>query len=291
MAKQVTLPQLRATSERVKSYVDNHATANVIKTETTLWDGDFRFSTSALTPVVNDGNYKSFKGDTTNAGIVLGSAISDFDAIGFSLYISITTENRFLSVEYVEIPVENLIVDGHFPINYATLFANFTNNNMAMTGIGLTATHRIGFGDWLVSNANWAMGVTKITGIKYSAPVEYTTSEKVIGTYLGKTLYEKTVTDINVPAQASGVPGKVMLNAYGIEPTWTIVDYESLIEVGATKSNLPFISIGGSTPADQMVYTARLLHAAADANWTLQNQLTTGVLVKGLTLRYVKETL
>lgn len=180
--------------QAVKDYVDKQATAHVIRTETVLWNGDFRFSTSTPTPVVNDGDYKSFKGDTTNAGIVLSSAISDFDAIGLSLYVSVTNDNRFLSVEYVEIPVENLIVDGHFPINYATLFANFTNNNMAMTGIGLTATHRIGFGDWLVSNTNWRMGVNKITGIKYTVPENYSTDEQIIGTWIdGKALYRRVI--------------------------------------------------------------------------------------------------
>ena len=233
MAKQITLSQLRQASEKAKQYIDAQATAQVIKTETTLWNGDFRFSTSTLTPVTNDGNYKSFKGDTTNAGIVLDSAISDFDAIGFSLYIFITTENRFLSVEYVEIPVENLIVDGHFPINYATLFANFTNNNIAVTGIGLTATHRIGFGDWLVSNANWAMGVNKITGVKYTVPETYSTSEQIIGTWIdGKPLYQTTLVLNTTVQNLDYIPFNNEIE--------TLVDYGGCLVIRDTNMKRPF---------------------------------------------------
>lgn len=318
MAKQITLPQLRATSERVKSYVDNHATANVIKTETILfgatggWVGIKKDNDSGVaSPVVKDwtgswgestNKYRSLWGTTgTLNRVTLSESALDFDELEIDIAVASVSSgtNQYFGYETVRYPIKQMVTDGYHG-NGAALASSpiYTYSPDISIAYGLVSNTVLAFcyygpkRSYNTADVNDCItAVAQVRGVKYSTPVEYTTSEKVIGAYLGKTLYEKTVTNINVPAQASGVPGKVMLNAYGIEPTWEIVDYESLIEIGATKSNLPFVTIGGTSPADQMVYTARLFYSPADTNWTLQNQLTAAVLVKGLTLRYVKETL
>lgn len=315
MAKQVTLPQLQATSERMKSYVDNHATANVIKTETILygatggWIGIKQNDVSGVaSPVVKDwtgswgestNKYRSLWGTTgTFNRVTLSESALDFDELEIDIAVASAASgtNHYFGYETVRYPIKQMVTDGYHG-NGAALASSpiYTYSPDISLAYGLVSNTVLAF-CYYMPKRNYSTAdvddcitaIAQVRGVKYSHPVEYTTTEKVIGTYLGKTLYEKTLTNINVPAATTTVPTQVVvLNAYGIEDTWTVVKAEGIVRL--------------ANNADIMVPFCNPLNAIPDAVWVSRQSSTgrwvlasccqqTGV-AKALTLRYVKEQL
>ena len=314
MAKQITLPQLQATSERVKSYVDNHATANVIKTKTLIKDRSvwvpLRSDSTTGVPAGTAVNYTGEWSSSSSTYVTLWGAagtqnsvdvtqdMTDFDEIEVELFIGSRGASsdpwNYWGNETVIYPTrlmtESVYGNGAAMIGHSL----FSVNPSAAIGVGAISNTRLGF-RWRAIENNispqvlYDMAVSRVWGIKYSTPVEYTTSEKVIGTYLGKTLYEKTLTNINVGGGTYATPTVVSLAAYGIEPTYSIIEYEGTITFDTGLKNfLPFID--GNTDSSKTLQI-NIYYNTSLPNWVINNTTQRQATVKGLTLRYVKETL
>lgn len=181
-----------------KTYVDNQANSSVIKTETVLstQNTSIKTATSVPSSVVTVGTttYTVIWGQTTGTQITLSDNIANYDAIGFYLN-SATASSMNNTVLYEEVPVQGGFMHaGTYPLSRIELWDATVSNTRyaASVKVGMTAANKIGLVDPSALNTE-GVGIWQVVGIKYSHPVEYTTNERVIGTYLGKTLYEKTV--------------------------------------------------------------------------------------------------
>lgn len=248
MAKQITLRTLQDSLDRAKSYVDSRANANVIKTSSSL--------------------YKATNTSTPNT-ITLSQSLDDFDAV---TVILAGTTNPVIeyTLDVADLEYGTTQVGFQLDSSYYVWY-NFTNSTTMTKAYG---EHK-GY-------------LKEIKGVKYSHPVEYTTTEKVIGTYLGKTLYEKTLTNINVAEPAEGQATNVLLTSYGIEGSWTVVDYEGVAQIttGSSIAVLPYAYARSDGTYDATLYVQR----TSSGQWTINNTRY-GWNVKALTLRYIKESL
>lgn len=126
----------------------------------------------------------------------------------------------------------------------------------------------------------------------------YSTTERKVGTYLGKDLYEITYTNVTVPAYRPDIDldrhGALLLNTLGFNDSWTIVDFEGVAQMGTTSimCTLP-MSYATKYESNRTPYSdARTIGLFKFADgWTLYNTDTQPYTCKGLTLRYVKEVL
>lgn len=131
-----------------------------------------------------------------------------------------------------------------------------------------------------------------------SAARNYTTTERKVGTYLGKDLYEITYTDITVPAydpsRMMDRQGMFLFNTLGFNDSWTIVNWEGVAQMGNTAimCPLPMAYATRYEDARSPKSEARAVGIFKFADgWTLYNTDVQPYTCKGLTLRYVKEVL
>lgn len=128
----------------------------------------------------------------------------------------------------------------------------------------------------------------------------YTTTERIIGSYLGKVLYEKTLTNITLPKvdvnQGASKMKFVALNTLGFDDNYTIIDYEGVAKIdgGAMAFTLPWVYADyysdNSTP--KLNSYCMDVQKAANGQWLLYHTYTiNSITVTSLTLRYVKEVL
>lgn len=266
MAKQITLQNLRTSLDRTKSYVDSRANANVIKTETILFAGGVVAQNDILT---------------------LADGLSNYDALAITLSIANSSDEDLGNyVTQIE-PIANfsdsalsvLVLNGY----------NLSNNNYVAVRLGLNTNTSLR-ASVAQTGSGWSgyKPYVSIKGIKYSRPVEYTTTEKVIGTYLGKTLYEKTLTNINIPAASTSTPTqRIQLSAYGIENNWTIISQEGVAQFANNAVvNIPFTN--SSNGSGDVLWISK---ASFDGVWAIQSSVTLATTVKALTLKYIKESL
>lgn len=110
----------------------------------------------------------------------------------------------------------------------------------------------------------------------------YTTAEKKVGTFLGKDLYEITLTGISINAapDSGQVTWYNLTQNKGIQTSWDIVDYEVLSRIADNTSS-----------ATRSVMDGLILRGGGNSNWTIGNKYQSAMYIRVLTLRYVKETL
>lgn len=266
MGKQITLQNLQTSLDRTKSYVDSRANANVIKTETILFAGGVVAQNDILT---------------------LADGLSNYDALAITLSIANSSDEDLGNyVTQIE-PIANfsdsalsvLVLNGY----------NLSNNNYVAVRLGLNTNTSLR-ASVAQTGSGWSgyKPYVSIKGVKYSHPVEYTTTEKVIGTYLGKTLYEKTLTNINVPAATTSVPTQVVaLNAYGIEDTWTVVKAEGIVRL----ANNADIMVPFCNPLNTIPDAVWVSRQSSTGRWVLASCCQQTGVAKALTLKYIKESL
>ena len=126
------------------------------------------------------------------------------------------------------------------------------------------------------------------------ADKNYTTTEKKVGTYLGKDLYEITLTGISINSPMTGSYNQYDLTENkGILNTWTLVDAEVVATDGTGRrfsghSALVTKYTATATPPMDGLSVAVM---GTSERWMIMNATGTSLSVKGLTLRYVKEVL
>lgn len=114
------------------------------------------------------------------------------------------------------------------------------------------------------------------------ADKNYTTTEKKVGTFLGKDLYEITLTGISINAapDSGQVTWYNLTQNKGIQTSWDIVDYEVLSRIADNTSS-----------ATRSVLDGLLLRGGGNSNWTIGNKYQSAMHIRALTLRYVKEAI
>ena len=114
------------------------------------------------------------------------------------------------------------------------------------------------------------------------ADKNYTTTEKKVGTFLGKDLYEITLTGISINAapDSGQVTWYNLTQNKGIQASWDIVDYEVLSRIADNTSG-----------ATRSVLDGLLLRGGGNSNWTIGNKYQSAMHIRALTLRYVKEAI
>lgn len=126
-----------------------------------------------------------------------------------------------------------------------------------------------------------------------SAARNYTTTERKVGTYLGKDLYEITLTNISVPKGSFQKYSTYDLTAEkGISVDWTIVGLEGFAVDENRRFPIPF-SFGSvyESSANPPTTNYSIGIQGSSTAWLLFNAIDRNITVKTLTLRYVKEVL
>lgn len=175
MAKQITLTHLEDTAIRAKQYVDDQATAHVIRTETTLWSGYQSYPSNDNTPlstqmVTATNGYHTMYGQTTG-GIALSGRLDNYDEIevGVNRVISASGVNTNYGNTTYTFPVKD-IIDATNNRYRVTLFDwygnNFSDDNKAYAYFGCQAHDKLGVHVVLTEpNDHW--DITYVKGIKY----------------------------------------------------------------------------------------------------------------------------
>lgn len=201
--KQITLPHLQNSMLRVKRYVDDQATANVIRTATTLWSGTQTYPGSTNTPVSivtidANTNYSTFWGEVVG-GVPLSTRADEFDALEVGYWVVNTTgSNKTYTNFYTfTIPVSQLYdpTNNRYRIFYEEAYgvhpADGTNDERVAFSVGLMSTTRLGLRG-LLTYPNREIEFNYVKGISYSTEENYSTGEQIVGTWIdGKPLYQR----------------------------------------------------------------------------------------------------
>lgn len=173
--------------QAVKAYVDKQATAQVIRTETVLFDGEASVSSA------NN----------------LNQSLANFDAVRIVASSKNTTDGSLWAMTEQEFGIEELTNSS--PKMSATEYSNTSGTGATAAG-GYTLTllftdttfsiTRTGNSNWITHNPT----VRKVYGIKYTVPENYSTDEQIIGTWIdGKPLYQRTITGTS-PSASGDMP-------------------------------------------------------------------------------------
>lgn len=169
MGTQVNNLREKQALQAVKAYVDNQATAQVIRTETVLYTG----ADSAL-----------------NVAHQLSGDISDYDELGFYLRLNNAQDGIYRIVPVGEIGTGTVMTDFNFEISMGAQWYSSVRVNIDKTNNAFTMITRQTGQQWTGYDAY----VYKVTGIKYTVPETYSTTEQVVGTWIdGKALYRRVI--------------------------------------------------------------------------------------------------
>lgn len=181
MAKQITLSQLRQASEKAKQYVDAQATAQVIRTETVLWSGGAVQAGDILTLSQNLSDFDAIRivAGATNGGVwdnLLRNSLSQEYNV-----------SEFINALAIQMPILPRLVPG------LKVFLSLRLAYDTATTIRVATIEEDVVSDG--STPDYMVGIYSITGIKYTVPETYSTSEQIVGTWIdGRPLYQKTMT-------------------------------------------------------------------------------------------------
>lgn len=182
MGEVVNKLNLKQALEGVKTYVDNQATAQVIRTETTLYE-----STAGLS-----------SGDV----VTLSQSMDNFDALKIEAGLAGSTEVQNGPIyrrDIKEIPVSDFSEGGQAAFTFfnGALFGTDTTMRLFSLTLGRTASNQLTVAnvDRQGNLSSNPIGIRRITGIKYTVPETYSTNEQIVGTWIdGRPLYQKTIT-------------------------------------------------------------------------------------------------
>lgn len=208
MAKQVNISHLRQASERYKQYVDDQATAQVIRTETVLYSGT-----------------AGTVGDTYN----LSESVENFDVIKVYAKIDATSGNYSFIEKEIDGVELNTGIGALYPIDYDSVHPD--PDTRVATIITVTfpsnTTFKVNVSRVVPSDTPTISGppyVYKVTGIKYTVPETYSLNEQIVGTWIdGRPLYQKTVVIANpVMDNWSNLISYASLGINNIDKVWKV---------------------------------------------------------------------
>lgn len=151
--------------QAVKAYVDKQATAQVIRTETTLWSGTGR----------------------TGQTLTLSSSIQNYDEI-IIYAVKDNSEDMYRQWQAATVKVSDIVL-GKGVIFYIPS-GNSANDWARIT---FSTNTSVAVAAAVPSSASYNT-ITKITGIKYTVPETYSTNEQIVGTWIdGKALYRRVI--------------------------------------------------------------------------------------------------
>lgn len=176
MTKQINITHLEDAMIRAKQYVDDQATADVIRTATTLWSGYQIYPTTANTPfstqmVATNTAYITMYGQTTG-GITLSDRLDNYDAI--EVGINRVINNNGVSTNYgnttYTFPVSDIIdtANNRYRLRLFEWYGDvFSTNDKAYAYFGCQDHNKLGV-HIVLSGANDNWHVTYVKGIKYA---------------------------------------------------------------------------------------------------------------------------
>ena len=176
MTKQINITHLEDAMIRAKQYVDDQATADVIRTETTLWSGVTVYPTTANTPVSTQTisanlSYRTMFGQTTG-GITLSGRLDNYDEIevGMSRIIVSNNHETIQHKTTYTFPTSDIldVANNRYPITLFEWYGNvFSDTEKAFVYFGCQDNNKLGVAVNL-GNSGDKWEITYVKGIKYA---------------------------------------------------------------------------------------------------------------------------